>query len=89
MKMKIVLKASCKKDAYCDREEYFKKYGEYDGNGCFKRMQPGAPLVININGAYYFCNKLVPSNGCIAFDDYLRELKNPSKGVYPPVFIWR
>lgn len=89
MKMKIVLKASCKKDAYCDREEYFKKYGEYDGNGCFKRMQPGAPLVININGAYYYYDKLVPSFGCIALDEYRMELKSPTSSGFPPVFIWR
>lgn len=86
--MKIILKKECKKDAYCDREEYFKKYGEFDNNGCFKRMQVGAPLVININGAYYYYDKLVPYFGCISLDEYGRELKSPANGL-PPIFIWR
>lgn len=86
---KIILNANCKKDAYCDRNEYFKKYGEYDIHGCFKRLQVGAPLVINIGGTYYYYDKLIPFFGCIALDDYRRELLSPSKGLYPPVFIWR
>ena len=88
MKMKIVLKASCKKDAYCDREDYFKLYGVYDKQGCFKGMQNGAPLVINIDGSYYYYDKLVPFFGCITLDEYGRELKNPVNGL-PPIFIWR
>ena len=88
-KTKIILKASCKKDAYCDRDEYFKKYGEYDKQGCFKKMQEGAPLVINIDGIYYYYDKLIPAFGCITLDEYRRELKTPSKGIYPTIFIWR
>ena len=88
-KTKIILKASCKKDAYCDRDEYFKKYGEYDKQGCFKNMQNGTPLVINIDGIYYYYDKLIPFFECITLDEYRRELKSPSKGIYPPVFIWR
>lgn len=88
-KTKIILKASCKKDAYCDRDEYFKKYGEYDKQGCFKNMQNGTPLVINIDGSYYYYDKLIPAFECITLDEYRRELKTPSKGIYPPVFIWR
>ena len=89
MRMKIVLKASCKKDAYCDREEYFNLYGVYDKQGCFKGMQNGAPLVINIDGSYYYYDKLIPFFGCVALDEYRMELKSPSNGAYPPVFIWR
>lgn len=89
MKTKIVLKASCKKDAYCDRDEYFKKYGVYDKQGCFKGMQAGAPLVINIQGVYYYYDKLIPAFGCITLDEYRMELKSPTSGGYPPVFIWR
>jgi hypothetical protein len=88
MKTKIVLKASCKKDAYCNREEYFKLYGVYDKQGCFKGMQNGAPLVINIDGSYYYYDKLVPAFGCITLDEYGRELKSPVNGC-PPIFIWR
>lgn len=87
-KMKIVLKASCKKDAICDREEYFKLYGVYDKQGCFKGMQNGAPLVINIEGTYYYYDKLIPAFGCITLDEYGRELKLPVNGC-PPIFIWR
>ena len=88
-RQKIVLNAKCKKDAYCNRDEYFKLYGVYDKQGCFKGLQNGAPLIININGTYYYYDKLVPFFGCITFDEYGRELKSPSKGAYPPVFIWR
>lgn len=86
---KILLKASCKKEAYCDRNEYFKQYGIYDNHGCFKRLQTGAPLVINIGGTYYYYDKLVPYFGCLAFDSYRRELKAPFEGLYPPEFVWR
>ena len=86
---KIILKAECKKSAYCDRNEYFKKYGEFDNQGCFKRLHNGSPLVINIDGAYYYYDKLVPFFGCIALDEYRRELKDPINVGTPPVFIWR
>ena len=88
-RMKIVLRASCKKDAYCNREEYFKKYGEYDNQGCFKKMKQGSPIVININGVYYYYDKLVPFFRCLAFDEYRRELLSPIDSSLPPVFIWR
>lgn len=88
-RQKIILNAKCKKDAYCNRDEYFKLYGVYDKQGCFKGMQNGAPLVINIDGSYYYYDKLVPFFGCILFDEYRRELKSPSMGVFPPIFIWR
>lgn len=87
-RQKIILNAKCKKDAYCNRDEYFKLYGVYDKQGCFKGMQNGAPLVINIDGTYYYYDKLVPAFGCITLDEYGRELKSPVNGC-PPIFIWR
>lgn len=89
MRTKIILRKECKKSAICNRDEYFKKYGEYDNNSCFKKMQTGAPLVINIDGTYYYYDKLIPAFGCITFDEYRMELKSPMSGGYPPVFIWR
>lgn len=86
---KIILKSSCKKDAYCDRDEYFKQYSEYDKQGCFKKLQNGAPLIINIGGTYYYYDKLVPFFGDTAFDDYRRELKLPIAEGFPPIFIWK
>ena len=88
MRTKIILRKECKKAAHCDRDEYFKKYGEYDKQGCFKKMQTGAPLVINIDGVYYYYDKLIPAFGCIALDEYRMELKSPVSG-FPPIFIWR
>lgn len=88
-RQKIILNSSCREDAICDREEYFKKYGEFDEKGCFKRMQTGSPLIINIGGTYYYYDKLVPFFGCITYDNYRRELKSPSKGKSSPIFIWR
>lgn len=89
MRTKIILRKECKKSALCDRDEYFKKYSEYDKQGCFKKMQAGAPLVINIDGAYYYYDKLVPFFGCVAYDEYRMELMSPISGGYTPVFIWR
>ena len=51
-------------------------------------MQAGAPLVINIDGVYYYYDKLIPFFGCVAFDKYRTELMSPMRG-FPPVFIWR
>lgn len=89
MRMKIVLKASCKKDALCNREEYFNLYGVYDKQGCFKEIQNGAPLVVNIDGFYYYYDKLVPLFRCLAYEEYRRELKSPIAAGLPPIFIWK
>lgn len=87
---KIILNSNCKKDAYCNREEYFLKYGEFDKQGCFKKLKHGAPLVINIDGTYYYYDKLLPYFGCVAFDNYRREmLSAQTNEVLPPLFIWR
>lgn len=88
-RMKIILKISCKKDAYCNREEYFKKYGEYDNNGEFRKLQNGAPVIVNIDGTYYYYDKLIPAFGCITYDEYRRELKSPIAAGLPPLFIWK
>lgn len=89
MRTKIILRKECKKSAICDRDEYFKKYGEYDKEGCFKKMQANAPLVINIDGVYYYYDKLIPDFGCVAFDEYRMELKIPESSGKGTVFIWR
>lgn len=89
MRTKIILRKECKKAALCDRDEYFKKYGEYDKEGCFKKMQASAPLVINIDGVYYYYDKLIPDFGCVAFDEYRMELKSPESSGKGTVFIWR
>lgn len=89
-KMKIILKVSCKKDAYCNREEYFLKYGEFDKQGCFKGMQKGAPLILNIDGFYYYFDKLeVYKESESLYEDYIRELKNPTNIPVRVFFIWR
>ena len=88
MRTKIILRKECKKAALCNRDEYFKKYSEYDKQGCFKKMQAGAPLVVNIDGVYYYYDKLMPFFGCVAYDEYRTELMSPMRGC-PPVFIWR
>lgn len=86
----ITLKASCKKAAYCNREEYFLKYGEFDKNGCFKGMQNGAPLILNIDGFYYYFDKLeVYRESERLYEDYRRELKNPMNVPARVFFIWR
>lgn len=89
MRTKIILKKDCKKSALCDRNEYFKLYSEVDNHECFKRMQKKPPLVINIDGSYYYYDKLVPAFGCTSYDDYRRELLDPCSKELPPIFIWR
>lgn len=86
---KIILCYNSRKDAVCDREHYFKTYGEFDDKGFFKKLRSGAPLVINIDGIYYYYDKLVPFFGCIDYYTYRRELLSPSKDIMPPIFIWR
>ena len=89
----IYLDKKCKKDAYCDRNEYFKKYGlttslfgwtnttfgQFSYNGDFKGMMKNTPIVINIGGTYYYVDKLVPLFGSssIRFEKFDRELRDP------------
>ena len=89
MRSKIILDKNKSKNAVCDREEYFKKYGEYDGNGDFRKLQNGAPIIVNIDGTYYYYDKLIPAFGCITYDEYRRELKSPIAAGLPPLFIWK
>lgn len=89
MRSKIILDKSKSKNAICDREEYFKKYGEYDSNGDFRKLQNGAPVIVNIDGTYYYYDKLIPVFGCITYDEYRRELKSPIAAGLPPLFIWK
>ena len=94
MKMKrnvIYLDKKCKKSAYCDRNEYFKKYGQFSYKGDFKGMIKNAPIVINIDCTYYYFEKLVPlfRTSSIALENFERELKNPEKNnLLPPIFKW-
>ena len=91
----IYLDKKCKKDAYCDRNEYFKKYGQFSYSGDLKGMMKNAPIVINIGSTYYYVDKLVPLFGssAIRFEKFERELRDPrSSGkctLLPPAFIWR
>lgn len=89
MRSKIILDKNKSKNAICDREEYFKKYGEYDNNGEFRKLQNGAPIIVNIDGTYYYYDKLIPAFGCITYDEYRRELKSPIAAGLPPLFIWK
>ena len=88
----IYLDKECKRDAYCDRNEYFKRYGQFGYNSDFKGIIKNAPIVINIYGTYYYFEKLVPlfRTSSIMLENFERELKNPEKNnILPPVFKWR
>ena len=50
----IYLDKKYKKSAYCDRNEYFKRYGQFGYNSDFKGIIKNAPIVINIYGTYYY-----------------------------------
>jgi len=90
MRSKIILDKNKSKNAICDREEYFKKYGEYDSNGEFRKLQNGAPIILNIDGYYYYFDKLpVYRESETLYEDYRRELKNPSNIPTRVFFIWR
>lgn len=87
----IYLDSKCKKSAYCDRNEYFKKYGQFSYKGDFKGMMKNAPIVINIECTYYYFDKLVPlfRNSAIQLEEFERELRDPKKNnLLPPIFIW-
>ena len=87
----IYLDKKYKKSAYCDRNEYFKKYGQFGYNSDFKGIIKNAPIVINICGTYYYFEKLVPlyRTSSIALENFERELKNPEKNnLLPPMFKW-
>lgn len=87
----IVLDKKRKSEAYMSRKDYFEKYSVLDSSGCFKSLIKGAPLLININGFTYLVDKLpVISNGA-AFDNFYRELRNPTttKPFERVIFIWR
>ena len=90
MLITILLDKKCKSDAYCNRNEYFAKYSEFDKDGCFKRMIAGAPPVININGTYYYIDKLKPiflSKQML--ERYIAEFRAPIFGTRYFVFVWR
>lgn len=87
----IYLDKKYKKAAYCDRNEYFKRYGQFGYNSDFKGIIKNAPIVINICGTYYYFEKLVPLHrtSSIMLENFERELKNPEKNnILPPVFRW-
>lgn len=88
----IYLDKKCKKAAYCDRDEYFKKYGQFSYKGDFKGMMKNAPLVINIDCTYYYVDKLVPlfRSSAIQLELFERELRDPkdSNNLLAPTFIW-
>ena len=89
----IYLDKKCKKAAYCDRDEYFKKYGQFSYKGDFKGMMKNAPLVINIECTYYYVDKLVTlfRSSATQLEEFERELRDPkdSNNLLAPVFIWK
>lgn len=88
--IKVYLDKDCKKKAYCDRNEYFTKYGEFDKNGSFKKMVIGAPKVINIQGTYYYIDKLKTTfQSKYLFERFISELSSPTIGMKQVIFIWR
>ena len=88
--IKVYLDKDCKKKAYCDRNEYFTKYGEFDKDGSFKKMVIGAPKVINIQGTYYYIDKLKTTfQSKFVFERFISELNSPTIGMKQVVFIWR
>lgn len=87
---RIYLDKNSKSSAYCDRSEYFKKYAEYDKNGSFKKMSAGTPKVINIQGIYYYIDKLKTTfQSKYMFERFISELNSPTIGMKQVVFIWR
>lgn len=88
----IYLDSKCKKTAYCDRNEYFKKYGQFSYKKDFKGMMKNTPMVINIMGTYYYVDKLVPlfRSSAIQLELFERELRDPinSNNLLPPIFRW-
>jgi len=88
--IRVYLDKNCKKAAYCDRNEYFTKYGEFDKNGSFKKMQNGSPKVINIQGTYYYIDKLKAIfSSRQLLDRYISELNSPQMSMKRLIFIWR
>lgn len=88
--IRVYLDKNCKKDAYCERNEYFTKYGEFDKNGYFKKMMVGAPKIINIQGTYYYIDKLKAIfSSRQLLDRYISELNTPQMSMKRLIFIWR
>lgn len=88
--IKVYLDKDCKKKAYCDRNEYFTKYGEFDKDGSFKKMVIGAPKVICIDGTYYYVDKLKTTfQSKYMFERFISELNSPTIGMKQVIFIWR
>lgn len=90
MKNKIYLDKKRRAEALCNREEYFMKYSEFDKQGCFKKIVNGAPVILNIDGHYYYFDKLPVCRGSEdLYEDYRRGLKNPTNIHDRVFFIWR
>lgn len=90
MRSKIYLDKNKRKQAICNREEYFLKYSKNTSRTNNYSLVKGAPLVINIDGIYYYYDKLpvLYSNG--KYENYRRELLFPSNDSKDLVeFIWR
>lgn len=90
MKNKIYLDKKRRTEALCNREEYFMKYSEFDKQGSFKKITNGAPAILNIDGFYYYFDKLPVCRGSEdLYEDYRRELKNPTNIPARVFFIWK
>ena len=91
MKSKIYLDKRQRKQATCNREEYFLKYSKNTSRTNSYSLSKGAPLIINIDGIYYYYDKLpVLYSSKDEYENYRRELLLPSNGSKDLIeFIWR
>lgn len=90
MKNKIYLDKKRRNEALCNRDEYFMKYSEFDRSGSFKKMTNGSPLVLNIDGSYYYFDKLpVCRESENLYEDYRMDLKNPTNIHAKVFFVWK
>lgn len=90
MNNKIYLDKKRRNEALCNRDDYFMKYSELDRSGSFKKMTNGSPFVLNIDGFYYYFDKLpVYRESESLYEEYRRELKNPSNIKSKFFFVWK
>ena len=92
MKTKVIILNKHKKEqARCNRNEYFSKYAIFDNDGAFKRMAEGSPLVICIDGSYYYVSELakIAIKGASIIENFITDCREPILFGTPLRFIWR
>ena len=83
MRKRICLKYNLRNKAVANRNEWFEKYGiykkdEYTLQSYFDKITPGAPIIINILGTYYYLDRLfdiVDSGSYKSLCEYVRMVK--------------